>query len=175
MYVRFPDKEKKSNPRRPASCHRLATAEPREPASVTPGRGADIANRVEKDTRRITMPMTPQENDRLTRVESGAPMGQMLRQWHWLPAVPSLSLEAGGAPIRVRLLGDNYVVFRSDDGRVACFDEQCPHRKASLAVARRSEEHTSELQSRPHLVCRLLLEKKNPHHCCRRSGALRRR
>src|SRR3989442_2871569 len=28
-------------------------------------------------------------------------------------------------------------------------------------VTRRSEEHTSELQSRPHLVCRLLLEKKN--------------
>src|SRR5690554_7334069 len=28
-------------------------------------------------------------------------------------------------------------------------------------VANRSEEHTSELQSRPHLVCRLLLEKKN--------------
>src|SRR5436305_5066983 len=29
--------------------------------------------------------------------------------------------------------------------------------------ATRSEEHTSELQSRPHLVCRLLLEKKNTH------------
>src|SRR3989442_9347333 len=28
-------------------------------------------------------------------------------------------------------------------------------------VRYRSEEHTSELQSRPHLVCRLLLEKKN--------------
>src|SRR5690554_7586317 len=28
-------------------------------------------------------------------------------------------------------------------------------------LIRRSEEHTSELQSRPHLVCRLLLEKKN--------------
>src|SRR5690625_6642691 len=27
----------------------------------------------------------------------------------------------------------------------------------------RSEEHTSELQSRGHLVCRLLLEKKKPH------------
>src|SRR3989442_10116832 len=27
----------------------------------------------------------------------------------------------------------------------------------------RSEEHTSELQSRPHLVCRLLLEKKTKH------------
>src|SRR3989442_9875083 len=30
--------------------------------------------------------------------------------------------------------------------------------------APRSEEHTSELQSRPHLVCRLLLEKKTPYH-----------
>src|SRR5690554_7278274 len=29
-----------------------------------------------------------------------------------------------------------------------------------VAVSPRSEEHTSELQSRPHLVCRLLLEKK---------------
>src|SRR3989449_2500041 len=28
----------------------------------------------------------------------------------------------------------------------------------------RSEEHTSELQSRLHLVCRLLLEKKKPSH-----------
>src|SRR3989442_3313719 len=31
------------------------------------------------------------------------------------------------------------------------------------ARASRSEEHTSELQSRPHLVCRLLLEKKKKH------------
>src|SRR3989442_5694676 len=30
----------------------------------------------------------------------------------------------------------------------------------SIAATLRSEEHTSELQSRPHLVCRLLLEKK---------------
>src|SRR5436305_3975853 len=31
-------------------------------------------------------------------------------------------------------------------------------------LSRRSEEHTSELQSRPHLVCRLLLEKKKKTH-----------
>src|SRR3989442_6943384 len=30
-----------------------------------------------------------------------------------------------------------------------------------MKITNRSEEHTSELQSRPHLVCRLLLEKKN--------------
>src|SRR2546422_6209370 len=37
----------------------------------------------------------------------------------------------------------------------------------SLAVGARSEEHTSELQSRLHLVCRLLLEKKKSEsqHC----------
>src|SRR5690554_6996738 len=34
------------------------------------------------------------------------------------------------------------------------------HRMAALKLQARSEEHTSELQSRPHLVCRLLLEKK---------------
>src|SRR5437660_5879156 len=35
------------------------------------------------------------------------------------------------------------------------------HVLLSRALAERSEEHTSELQSRGHLVCRLLLEKKN--------------
>src|SRR3989449_6403236 len=33
-----------------------------------------------------------------------------------------------------------------------------------VAIGARSEEHTSELQSRLHLVCRLLLEKKNKYN-----------
>src|SRR5438552_13974635 len=37
-------------------------------------------------------------------------------------------------------------------------------RRTSACTRRRSEEHTSELQSPDHLVCRLLLEKKNHHH-----------
>src|SRR5690554_7488384 len=36
--------------------------------------------------------------------------------------------------------------------------------KEADPVSARSEEHTSELQSRPHLVCRLLLEKKNKNN-----------
>src|SRR5690554_7790320 len=32
--------------------------------------------------------------------------------------------------------------------------------QSKIRIRKRSEEHTSELQSRPHLVCRLLLEKK---------------
>src|SRR5436305_2109945 len=35
--------------------------------------------------------------------------------------------------------------------------------RARTAGPSRSEEHTSELQSRPHLVCRLLLAKSTPH------------
>src|SRR2546429_2157057 len=42
----------------------------------------------------------------------------------------------------------------SHGGRPSCFQR----------VQKRSEEHTSELQSRLHLVCRLLLEKKNKQH-----------
>src|SRR2546422_11589074 len=54
-------------------------------------------------------------------------------------------------------------LFRSDDQGYLMFIVQAPQ-GASLTYTRdicgRSEEHTSELQSRLHLVCRLLLEKK---------------
>src|SRR5687768_18148986 len=40
-------------------------------------------------------------------------------------------------------------------------EEAFAARFAGTALLRRSEEHTSELQSRLHLVCRLLLEEKN--------------
>ena len=36
----------------------------------------------------------------------------------------------------IRLLGENYVAFRAEDGRVGFLDERCPHRRASLVLAR---------------------------------------
>src|SRR5258705_996387 len=48
------------------------------------------------------------------------------------------------------------LVFRSDDAYTFLHD-----RVQEAAYALRSEEHTSELQSLRHLVCRLLLEKKS--------------
>src|SRR6266536_5255585 len=48
-------------------------------------------------------------------------------------------------------------LFRSCNGAVAGSAVGCSHRGAAVA---RSEEHTSELQSRVDVVCRLLLEKK---------------
>src|SRR3989442_5690550 len=70
-------------------------------------------------------------------------------------------------------------LFRSQDGVPRAWDDLLDDGTDDLGVLEeevvRSEEHTSELQSRPHLVCRLLLEKKKkttsmtglatgPHH-----------
>src|SRR2546428_5365959 len=48
--------------------------------------------------------------------------------------------------------GSHYVAHSSEGGH------------SDFAPTDRSEEHTSELQSRSDLVCRLLLEKKKLHH-----------
>src|SRR6266508_2656241 len=53
-------------------------------------------------------------------------------------------------------------LFRSATGGTRRWPGPWPPR--SPAHSRRSEEHTSELQSRGHLVCRLLLEKKKKNH-----------
>lgn len=83
--------------------------------------------------------MSPEENELITRVEGAAPMGRYLREHHWFPAVHSSKLVAGGAPVRVRLLGENFAAWRADDGRPGFFREACPHRRASLLLARNED------------------------------------
>jgi 5,5'-dehydrodivanillate O-demethylase len=70
-------------------------------------------------------------NDRLTRVGRGTPAGSLLRCYWWpVAAVAALDEE----PIRrVRLLGEDLVLFRDDSGTLGLVAERCPHRGASLA------------------------------------------
>lgn len=83
--------------------------------------------------------MTPEQNDLLCLVEGGAPMGQLMRQY-WLPACMIEEVaELDCTPLRVRLLGENMVVFRDSEGRIGVLDELCPHRRASLVFARNEE------------------------------------
>ncbi len=83
--------------------------------------------------------LTPEENDLLCRVEGNAPMGQIYRR-HWLPAALSEEVaEPDGDPVRVRLLGEDLVLFRDTDGRLGLIDEACPHRRASLFYGRNEE------------------------------------
>src|SRR5437868_9600936 len=68
-------------------------------------------------------------------------------------------------PNAYRLLGDLYIGERDLQRALAEFDsllKQHPHDflEQGIELCERSEEHTSELQSRFDLVCRLLLEKK---------------
>ena len=80
--------------------------------------------------------MTPNENERLTRVSGDAPMGRLIRENYWIPFSRSEAIEAGAAPQRIRLLGTDLVAFRGEDGTLGLLDERCPHRLASLALAR---------------------------------------
>jgi phthalate 4,5-dioxygenase oxygenase subunit len=82
--------------------------------------------------------LTREENELLCRVGPDAPMGQMLRRY-WIPAALCTELEAGGAPRRTRLLGEDLVAFRGDDGVIGILDEHCPHRGASLVLARNED------------------------------------
>lgn len=75
------------------------------------------------------------DNTLLTRIGPGTPMGRMLREY-WVPACRSAKLEIDGAPEKVRLFGENFVAFRATDGRVGFLQEACPHRCASLRLAR---------------------------------------
>src|SRR5256884_8828695 len=74
---------------------------------------------------------------------------------------------AGFTPSSLPPANSTRVPSGSDSSRVssksretAAMDGSASPRKPRVAMERRSEEHTSELQSRLHLVCRLLLEKK---------------
>jgi phenylpropionate dioxygenase-like ring-hydroxylating dioxygenase large terminal subunit len=80
--------------------------------------------------------LTQQENELLTRVERDAPMGRLMRENYWLPFALSQHLVHGDGPMPVRLLGENYIAFRAQDGRVGFLDELCPHRRTSLALGR---------------------------------------
>ena len=80
--------------------------------------------------------LTQQENELLTRIEGDAPMGRLMRANYWLPFALSAHLVHGDGPMPVRLLGENFVAFRAEDGRIGFLDELCPHRQTSLLLAR---------------------------------------
>jgi phthalate 4,5-dioxygenase oxygenase subunit len=82
--------------------------------------------------------VTREENELLTRVGPGTPMGELMRRY-WIPAAMSSELIADGAPLRLMLLGEKLVAFRDSAGRVGIIDHACPHRCASLYFGRNEE------------------------------------
>jgi len=71
----------------------------------------------------------PQEDEELTHVGPGTPCGEYLRRF-WQPVALSKAVQE--LPRRVRILGEDLVVFRDQRGQVGCLELHCPHRGTSL-------------------------------------------
>ncbi len=73
-------------------------------------------------------PVPPETAD-LTHVEKGSRAGELLRRY-WQPLC--LSEEVTELPKRERMFGEDVVVFRTTENKVAIVDRHCPHRGTSL-------------------------------------------
>jgi 5,5'-dehydrodivanillate O-demethylase len=71
------------------------------------------------------------QNKLLTEVGRGTPMGELMRRY-WQPIGAAVDLESKWTQ-RVRLLGEDLVIFKDRQGRLGLIAEQCPHRRASFA------------------------------------------
>ncbi|HLF72445.1 MAG TPA: Rieske 2Fe-2S domain-containing protein [Dehalococcoidia bacterium] len=80
------------------------------------------------------------ENKYITQVGPGTPMGNLFRRY-WLPAMLASELpEPDCAPVKLRLLGEDLVAFRTTSGRIGVIDAYCPHRNANLYWGRNEDE-----------------------------------
>jgi phenylpropionate dioxygenase-like ring-hydroxylating dioxygenase large terminal subunit len=80
------------------------------------------------------------DNELITHVGPGTPMGNLMRQY-WLPAMLADELPAPDCPpVRIRLLGENLIAFRTTSGEVGIIADACPHRGASMFFGRNEED-----------------------------------
>jgi phthalate 4,5-dioxygenase oxygenase subunit len=83
--------------------------------------------------------ITKQENVLLTNTDADSPMGEMIRS-RWIPFLCENEFPvADASPQRIKLLGEDLIVFRDSNGRLGIIDEFCPHRVASLFYGRNEE------------------------------------
>jgi len=81
-----------------------------------------------------------EENELVTRVGPGSPMGHTMRRY-WMPALLSSELPRPDSdPVRVRLLGEDLIAFRDTNGAIGLVHNNCPHRGASLFFGRNEEQ-----------------------------------
>lgn len=79
--------------------------------------------------------ISAEENDLLTRTGPRTPAGELLRRY-WQPVALSEELPAGGAPLAVRIMGEDLALFRDDRGRVGLLGLHCSHRGTDLSYGR---------------------------------------
>jgi phenylpropionate dioxygenase-like ring-hydroxylating dioxygenase large terminal subunit len=84
--------------------------------------------------------LSVQDNELMCRVGPATPMGDLMRQY-WIPALISTELPVNdGPPLRLRLLGEDMIAFRTTSGAVGVIQNACPHRGASMFFGRNEED-----------------------------------
>ena len=79
-----------------------------------------------------------QENEKLSRVGQGTPMGELMRRyWHPIAAAGELDVRPTKA---VRLLGEDLVLYKDKSGTLGLIERACPHRRVDLSYGI-PEEH----------------------------------
>ena len=79
--------------------------------------------------------LTREENNLLTQTGPGTPGGDLFRRY-WNPVAMSEELPPGGAPLNVRILSEDLVLFRDDQGRPGLLGLHCAHRGTDLSYGR---------------------------------------
>ena len=79
--------------------------------------------------------LSKEENELVTRVEPGTPAGEMLRRYWW-PVGFTEHVKEKSSPTKVRLLGEDFVLFRDGGGRLGLVELHCSHRGTSLEFGR---------------------------------------
>jgi phenylpropionate dioxygenase-like ring-hydroxylating dioxygenase large terminal subunit len=84
--------------------------------------------------------LNAEDNEELCRVGPGTLMGDFFRQF-WMPAIASEELPTPDSPpVRIKLLGEELIGYRTTSGAVGVVQNACPHRGASLFFGRNEEE-----------------------------------
>ncbi|MFA5976555.1 MAG: Rieske 2Fe-2S domain-containing protein [Elusimicrobiota bacterium] len=71
----------------------------------------------------------------LTATDAKTPAGELMRRY-WQPVALCESLPPGAPPQPIRILGEDLVLFRDDEGRIGLIDRKCAHRCTDLALGR---------------------------------------
>src|SRR5207253_1389075 len=79
--------------------------------------------------------LTAEMNELLGQVGPGTRGGEFMRRY-WHPVALSAELVPGAQPRQVRILGEDLVLFRDDQGRPGLLGLHCSHRLTSLAYGR---------------------------------------
>lgn len=79
--------------------------------------------------------MRAEDNRKLTETGPETPAGAWMRKY-WQPVALTEELNTDRPVVPVRVLGEDLVLFRNDDGSLGLIDRRCAHRGADLSLGR---------------------------------------